>query len=269
MKKILLTGAAGRIGSSFRQYVEQQASDRYALRLVDRNLDALGDPGPHEAHDVNVADLDACRQICQGIHTVVHLAADPSPRADFYESLLDNNIKGMYNIFRAAKDAGCQRVVYASSVQAVDGYPMDVQVRTDMPVRPLNMYGAAKAFGEATAHCFAYSEGLSCIAIRVGAYQGNRQQWDENERDARTLCTFVSARDLNHLIERCIEAPNVQYAVVQAVSDNRFKRMDLTSTRASVGYTPQDDAFELFHTGLTNHERWYQEHGRTARTESQ
>ena len=262
MKNILLTGAAGRIGSSFRQYVDEQASERYVLRLVDRELAALGDPGPHEALAVNVADLEACRQICQGIHTVVHLAADPSTQADFYESLLDNNIKGMYNIFRAAKDAGCQRMIYASSVQAVDGYPMDVQVRPDMPVRPLNMYGAAKAFGEATAHCFAYSEGLSSIAIRVGAYQGNRQRWNATERDARTLCTFVSARDLNHLIERCIEAPNVQYAVVQAVSDNRFKRMDITSTREVVGYAPQDDAFELFNTGLENRERWYQEYGR-------
>ncbi|MCB0079646.1 MAG: hypothetical protein KDE47_01885 [Caldilineaceae bacterium] len=63
MKKILLTGAAGRIGSSFRQYVEQQAGDRYTLRLVDRNLDALGDPGRHEAFGINVADIDACRQI--------------------------------------------------------------------------------------------------------------------------------------------------------------------------------------------------------------
>src|SRR5690606_38905751 len=131
------------------------------------------DPGKHEALEANTADLAVCRELCQGIDTVVHLAADPSPRADFYESLLDNNFKSTYNIFRAAKDAGCRRVIIASSIQVIEGYPLDVQAKPESPVRPMNMYAVSKAYGEATAHYFAYAEGLSSIAIRVGAYEGN------------------------------------------------------------------------------------------------
>jgi nucleoside-diphosphate-sugar epimerase len=64
---------------------------------------------------LDVADLAACQEACKTIDTVIHLAADAGPEADFYGSLLDNNIKGTYNIFRAAKDQGCRRVIFASS----------------------------------------------------------------------------------------------------------------------------------------------------------
>lgn len=252
MSKVLLTGAAGRIGRAFRQY----EGHRYDLVLAERNVNAIDDSAGHPVLAFNVADLEACQTACRGIDTVVHLAADPSPQADFYESLLDNNIKGAYNIFRAAKDQGCRRVIFASSIQAIEGYPLDYQPRTSDPVRPLNMYGAAKAFGEAMAHCFAYSENLSCIAIRIGAFGGNRHI---EKPDGRTLSAYVSQRDMSHLIACCIDVADVQFAIVQAVSDNRFKRMDITASREIVGYAPRDDAFQLFDVGISERERWYRE----------
>ena len=60
----------------------------------------------------------------------------------------------------------------------------------------------------------------------------------------------MSERDLNQLLVRCIEAPDVQFAVVHALSNNRFKRLDITSTRDLLGYTPHDDAFEIFQADL-------------------
>ena len=56
----------------------------------------------------------------------------------------------------------------------------------------------------------------------------------------------MSARDLRQLLVRCIEAPAVAFAVIHGLSENRFKRLDLTSTRDLVDYVPQDDAFTLF-----------------------
>ncbi|MEM7131402.1 MAG: NAD(P)-dependent oxidoreductase [Chloroflexota bacterium] len=258
--KVLVTGAAGRVGRAFLRYDGSQ----YDLRLADRELVSLSqmdvgwDMEQSEQIALDVADLSACYDACKEIDTVVHLAADANAGAGFYESLLDNNIKGAYNIFRAAKDQGCRRVIWASSVQAVAGYPLDVQVRADMPPKPLNLYGAAKVFGEAMAHYFAYTEDLSSIAIRIGAFEYNRETWDEMP-DGRTLSTFLSARDLSHLIHQSIQVENLQYAVLQAVSDNRFKRMDITSARELVGYSPQDDAFSRFDAGVPYRDRWYSE----------
>ncbi len=255
-RRVLLTGAGGRIGTAFREYV----GDRYALRLVDRQADKISAAGAQEVVEADLSDLEVCRQLCEGMDTVLHLAADPSPRADFYESLIDNNIKAVYNIFRAAKDQGCRRVIFASSIQVIEGYPLDVQARPESPIKPMNMYAVCKAFGEATAHYFAYAEGLSSIAVRVGGYEGNRVDW--STRDGRALSAFVSKRDLSHLFVQCIETEDVQFAILQAVSDNRFKRMDITSTRAAVGYQPQDDAFQLFGVGITDTPRWQKEYNR-------
>lgn len=258
MRNILVTGAAGRIGNAFRQH----SGDRYHLRLVDRRANLLADAVPHEVVAAELADLAACQQVCQGMDTVLHLAGDASPAAGFYESLLDNNIKAVYNIFRAAKDQGCRRVIFASSIQVIEGYPLDVQARPDMPPKPMNLYAAAKGFGELLAHHFAYAEGLSSIAVRVGAFEHNPGMQTPDGLDGRNLSAFVSARDLCHLFVQCIEVPDLPFAIFQACSDNRFKRMDITNARELVGYTPQDDAFERFGVPILNRERWYSEWSR-------
>ena len=238
-RSVLLTGAAGRIGSAFFAH----ARDRYRFRLTDREAAGLAgaEADGHEALALDVADADACQAACRGVDTVVHLAADPSPAADFYGSLLDNNIKGTYNVFRAAQDQGCRRVVFASSVHAVIGYPPDVQARPESPVRPVNMYGVSKCFGEAVAACFAAS-GLSAIAVRIGAYENEQLH---RRPTADLMSAYVSRRDLNQLLVRCVDAADVPFAIVHGLSDNRFKRMDLSSTRDLLGYAPQDDAFRL------------------------
>ena len=112
-----------------------------------------------------------------------------------------------------------------------------------MPVRPADMYGVCKCFGEAVASYFAYAEGLSSIAIRIGAF-------DHNHLPKEYLSVFISRRDLSHLLVQCIETPNIQFALVHGVSNNRFKRIDLTETRELLNYQPQDDAFEIFDIGL-------------------
>ena len=238
--RVLLTGAGGRIGTAF----FAETADRYRFRLADRNVGSLGASDGHEVVELDVADLDACHVACAGMDAVVHLAADPSPEAEFYSSLLENNVKGVYNVFRAAKDAGCRRVVFASSVHAVVGYPTGEPIPTDIPVRPLNMYGATKCFGEAVAACFAYGEGLPAIAIRIGAYEA---PWLHADPTPDNLSGYVSPRDLNQLIVRSLEAPSdLRFAVVNGQSNNRIQRLDLTSTRELLGYAPEDDAFSLF-----------------------
>jgi uronate dehydrogenase len=249
----LLTGAAGGIGQAF----FRSTRDRYAFRLADRVVIAAetpeGSERDHEAIQLDLIELDACERACEQIDTVVHLAADANPAAPFYESLLDNNIKATYNIFRAARDQGCRRVVFASSAWVMGGYARDVQLAPDAPLRPVNLYGVSKCFGEALAAYFAQAESLSSVVVRIGAYDdGASQNWLRATPNLRELATYVSARDLHQLLVRCIEAPDITFAIVHGLSENRFKRLDLTSTRDLLGYTPKDDAFAIFRETLDN-----------------
>ncbi|MDQ2714865.1 MAG: NAD(P)-dependent oxidoreductase [Chloroflexota bacterium] len=249
-KRLLLTGAAGGIGSAF----FRATAEHYTFRLADRDTPSLisAESQGHEVCMLDVADLDACQQACRDIDVVIHLAATTNPEADFYQMLLQNNIQGAYNIFRAAKDQGCQRVIFASSAQVVAGYPDDVQAHPEAPLRPMNMYGVCKCFGEAVASYFAYAEGLSSIAVRIGSYDvnGDASNWLRQEPNVRHLSGYMSERDMNQLLMRCIETPDVQFAIVHGISNNRFKRLDTTSTRDLLGYAPQDDAFEIFQADL-------------------
>jgi|GEM_PF-5645495 len=58
---------------------------------------------------------------------------------------------------------------------------------------------------------------------------------------------------------KLVTIPDLQFAILHAVSDNRFKCLDITSTREKVGYQPQDDAFKRFQSGIHYRERWYTE----------
>ena len=239
-RRILITGGCGKIGSYFAKF----ALNKYVIRIVDRVAwdTTRHGPFPDESVVLDLQNLAACQQACEGIDMVIHLAADPSPEAGFVDSLLGNNIIAVYNMFRAAKDAGCQRFIFASSVHAVAAYPADIQVKVNMPVRPKNLYGVSKCFGEALAAYFAFNEGLPSIVLRIGAYlfPEEYQHLSSAERDA-----FLSPDDFNDLLIQCLETPHITFAIAHAISDNKFKRLDLTETKELLGYQPKADAFYI------------------------
>jgi nucleoside-diphosphate-sugar epimerase len=236
-RKVLLTGAAGRIGS----FLTAHLADRYDFVLTDVRA-------PENTHgfpftQANITELEAMLALCQGIDTVVHLAADPRMQAP-WDSLLPNNIIGLYNVFEAAQQAGCRRVIFASSVNAAFGYPKDVQVRTDMPVRPLNLYGASKAWGEAVACFYADQKNLSAICLRFGWVVDRNSDWIRP--DHPYLDIALTYQDLAKLVAASIEAPaELHFGIFHGVSNNRWKRLDISDARKLLGYEPEDDAFAI------------------------
>ena len=235
-----MTGAAGRIGS----YFAEHSRDKYQLRLMvradDEGIDRIRPFG--EVVYADLGDLPRLKEVCDGVDTVVHMAGDPDAHATWTE-LREANIDGVYNIFVAAKSAQCRRVIHASSIHAVSGYPPDVQVKTSEPVNPGDLYGVSKCFGEALARYMALQEGLSAITLRIGAFQPLEAAHDE--KALSMVDAFVSHRDLTQLIQRCVDVENVQFAILHGLSDNRFKRLDISDARELVGYDPQDDATEV------------------------
>jgi nucleoside-diphosphate-sugar epimerase len=239
-RRVLVTGAMGNIGSYFAEHGHQRYQLRLMVRPGDEDAALLRDYG--EVVEAELGDLERLKELCAGVDTVLHLAADPSPSAT-WGSLLDANIVGTYNTMVAAKAAGCRRLIYASSIHAVSGYPADVQVKTSDPVNPGDLYGVTKCFGEALGRYMAEQEGLSVIALRIGAFQP--REVARGEQGIPMMDAFVSRRDLHQLIERCIDAEHIRFAIFNGLSDNRFKRLDISDARLLVGYQPQDDLTDM------------------------
>jgi len=248
-RRVLVTGAAGKIGS----YFAEHASDEYDLRLMvmgsEEGIEPLRAHG--EVVTASLDDLRRMKEICKGVDTVLHLAASADPETK-WNDLLSNNIIGTYNAIVAARAAGCRRVIFASSIHAVSGYPGDMQVKTSEPVNPGDLYGVSKCFGEAMGRYMAEQEGLSVIVLRIGAFQAPE---NVHRGTIEAMDMFCSKRDLQQLICKCIDVESLRWAVFHAVSNNRFKRMDISDARELVGYEPQDD-FGQLHPSLKELDLW-------------
>ena len=230
-KVVLITGAAGRIGSNLRAYW----GERYRLRLADVN--PIKQKKDHEeVVEMDITEYQSFLDACKGVDTIIHLAADPSMEADFYKTLLNLNVIGCYNAFEAAREAGCKRIIFASSINAVLGHEDKIPVEWDVPVYPINVYGATKCWGEALARSYAHNYDLSCICIRIGA-----ASFEQNGKwDAELPNMGFSAKDQANLFGCCVDAPdNIGFKIVNGVSKHHYSWMDLTCAK-ELGYQPQD-----------------------------
>jgi uronate dehydrogenase len=238
-RKVLLTGAAGRIGSfCAKSWV---ASDCYDLVLTDVRppTEQVGFP----FYQINLADFGAVRPLCEGVDTVVHLGADPSMEAT-WESLLPNNVIATYNVFESAHQAGCRRVIFASSINAVLGYPQEVQVHIEQPIRPINLYGATKVWGEGVASSYSAATELSCLCLRFG-WVVDRASPDIH-LGVQFLDITATLQDVAQLVTKAIEAPDtLKHGVFHGISNNRYKRLDISTSRQLLGFAPEDDGFEI------------------------
>ena len=238
MNKILVTGSSGRIGRVFFDAYREQ----YIFRLTDLKAPDEDVAKPHDFVQADLSQEHTADALCEGVHTVVHLAGVPDPDAPF-DTLLPANILATTYLIEAARKAGCRRFVYASSAQAIESYPVDRQITPGMEVAPANMYGVSKCYGEALCSLYANQHSMSCVSLRIGAFEPADGPPLETMRD---LSAWLSPRDATHLIDRAVQADLEGSFIAHGISNNRFKRLDLTATRQVLNYEPKDDAFTVF-----------------------
>ena len=244
--KLLVTGANGKVGTAFVNYLD---TIEFEPELILADLELRED----RSILLDVTDLEACQHACGNVDVVVHLAGIASPEAKF-DAILSANIIGTQNIFEAALTAGVRRIVYASSAQAIEGYSLDTQVHANMQVRPKNLYGVSKAFGEALGAYYAFQTGLEVIAVRIGAFE---YPDDWAVMNARDLSAWVEPNDLCHLLKLCIETDlgDEPYLIAHGIPNNRYKRLDLSETKTKLGYAPRGDAFKTWQVPLETESR--------------
>ena len=227
MKEVLITGAAGLIGTGLRENFR----GRYRLRLSDiRPVEDLADGETFIAADL--ADFDAVRRVVDGVDAVVHMGGIASEGT--WEDILSANIVGTYNVMEAARQTGARRVIYASSVHAVGFYPRSQRIGADVTVRPDSRYGVSKAFGESIGALYAFKYGLEVMAVRIG------NAFPE-PIDERRLSIWTSHPDLAQLIGIGLDHPDLRYEIVYGVSGNTRSWWD-NSNAERLGYRPRDNA---------------------------
>jgi uronate dehydrogenase len=225
---VLLTGAAGRVGTRLRAGLRDGLTE---LRLSDREPVAPVAPNETDA-PADLRDFDAVARAVAGVEAVVHLGAVPD-EADF-ETIAGPNLHGVFHVFEAARRAGVRRIVFASSNHATGFYPTSQRLTGAEPVRPDGLYGASKAYGEALGHLYADRFGLEVVCVRIGSFT-------ERPTQPRHLSTWLSPGDAVRLFSACLTAPDVGYAVVYGASANDRGWWDLGPARA-LGYEPRDNA---------------------------
>jgi nucleoside-diphosphate-sugar epimerase len=176
--RALVTGGGGFIGSHI---VDALLREGYEVRVLDNF--ATGDRRNllHVAGDVEIVEGDMrsferAATAMQNVQLVFHQAALPSVPRSVADPLTTSevNVTGTLNVLLAARDAGVERVVYASS-SSVYGSVEAERKHEDLPIAPMSPYAVAKYAGEANCRAFWKVYGLEAVAIRYFNVFGPRQ----------------------------------------------------------------------------------------------
>ena len=228
MKKLVLTGAAGRLGSYLREPLTRMCDELVSTDIV-AEIDKLYDGESYVQADLT--DLAAMEAILKDATMVVHFGAigDEAP----WDDILQSNIIGAYNVWEAAYRQGVKRVVYASSVHAVGMHLKTDTIGLDAPHKPDTYYGLAKCFAEDLASLYWDKRGIESVCMRIFSCA--------QATNARSIGTWLSYGDLIHLVERSIDSPVVGFTKVWGISNNDRAVVD-NSKAGHLGYRPKDNA---------------------------
>ena len=228
MKKLVLTGAAGQLGSRLREPLSKMCDTLVSTDLADE----VGTLYEGETYvKADLSSLDAMVDLLKGADMVVHFGAigDEAP----WDDILQSNIIGAYNVWEAAYRNGVKRVVYASSVHAVGMHKKTDTIGLDAPHRPDTYYGLAKCFSEDLASLYWDKRGIESVCMRIFSCAP--------ATNARSIGTWLSYDDLIHLVERSVDSPVVGFSIVYGISNNDRAVVDNTKA-AHLGYRPKDNA---------------------------
>jgi UDP-glucose 4-epimerase len=171
--KILVTGGGGFVGApTIRALLSEGARVRVLDAVASPRLEGLD----CEVTIADIADVDAVEAACDGVDAVLHLAVLPLTAANSeHEVAFQTNVRGSFNVFRAAGERGVKRVVYSSASSAY-GPTTAVPIREDHPLRPNAFYPASKAAAEMLLRGLAGSYGYGFAILRYMNVYGPGQR---------------------------------------------------------------------------------------------
>ncbi|WP_336364112.1 NAD-dependent epimerase/dehydratase family protein [Halalkalicoccus salilacus] len=250
--KVAITGASGNVG-------------RQALAAFEETDHEITPITHDETEDIegliaDVTDYESVSEALSGQEVVIHLAANPSPEAE-WEDVLGVNVDGAYNVYEAAVENGLDRVVFASTNHVSQMYnaasPDEPEslvedpdvIDPDDPPRPDSYYGVSKVAGEVLGSYYADRHGLEIVNVRIG-WLMDESELEETQDDAERRARFARAMwlspgDCRNAIRGATTASLPENPVtVNVVSANDDRYLSLTHAIRGIGYRPRDNATE-------------------------
>ncbi|TCS65834.1 uronate dehydrogenase [Primorskyibacter sedentarius] len=228
MKRLLITGAAGGLGSVLRVRLSHLAE---TLRLSD-----IGDLGEARANEelvpCDLSDKAAVDALVDGCDGIVHFGGRSIE--DSWSVIRSANIDGMFNLYEAARNHGRPRIVFASSNHAVGYYPQSQRLDADANTRPDSLYGVSKVFGEALASMYHDKFGVETAIVRIGSVL-------DKPDGHRNMSTWLSFDDFVSLIERVFAVPKLGCPIIYGASANDAGWWDNSKT-GYLGWQPKDNS---------------------------
>ncbi len=232
MKRILVTGGAGKVG---RAAVTRLVSAGYTVKVIGLEQDILLPDVENAVCDI--LDYAALRAALRGCEAVVHLAAVATPGLAASEVVFQTNVQGTFNVFHAAEEEGIQRVVQASSINAVGMYygrkpaplhylPLD----EEHPAFGTDAYSFSKHIIEEIGEYFWRRAGISSVALRfpyVVPADGNSFVTERNQRTrafTERLQNYSPA-ELRAWFEPCWEKFNAWRALGSLEDPDAFQKI--------------------------------------------
>lgn len=184
MKKILVTGGAGFIGSNFIRHV-LAAQKQYELVNFDKltyagnlaNLLEVAEDPNYTFIKGDICDAAAVEAAMRGCDAVIHFAAESHVDRSIYEPapVIDTNIKGTFTLLEVARALRIERFVHISTDEVYGDLPPDLFADESSPLRPSSPYSASKAGADLLVLSYVRTYGMPAIITRssnnYGPYQ--------------------------------------------------------------------------------------------------
>jgi UDP-glucose 4-epimerase len=176
--RYLVTGGAGFIGSNTVDELVRRGHD--VVVLDDLSTGKIANLAEVKSKiqfiQASIVNLEALREACREVDSVIHLAAQTSVPRSVKDPLETNliNVNGTLNVLVAARDAKVKRVVFACSC-AVYGKTAVLPIRETADLGPISPYGLSKQVGEAYGRVFQELYGLEFVSLRYFNVFGPRQ----------------------------------------------------------------------------------------------
>ncbi|MFA7237263.1 MAG: NAD(P)-dependent oxidoreductase [Phycisphaeraceae bacterium] len=212
--KVLLTGAAGSLGSVALTHLRQAG---HTVISTDRRMSRRADPSIEIA---DLCDVEAVYRLTQGVDVVVHVGNVPSDDPGFEQSYTNNVVSNM-NVFQAAADRRVRRVIWASTIQVCSGLGPDemplaklayLPADGDLPAIPQNHYALGKHHSELALEAICRWSGLEGAAIRYPGLlrlewyrKGYRPQSKKPCGKTLDAMLWLTVEDAARLLVHCVE----------------------------------------------------------------